>query len=139
MSQYLRLGPPIYTIALLSAASLAYEILLMRLFSIVQWHHFAYMIISLALLGYGISGSFLLLAQRRLLRHYQRSLRISLLLFSLATTACYLLAQQVPFNPQQVLWDASQQGFLMLIYLLLMLPFFFAANAIALTLIHYRC
>ena len=44
---------------LISASALAYEILLMRLFSIVQWHHFAYMVISLALLGYGASGTFL--------------------------------------------------------------------------------
>lgn len=28
----------------------------MRLFSIIQWHHFAYMMISVALLGYGAAG-----------------------------------------------------------------------------------
>src|SRR6516162_1798081 len=36
-------------VALLSAGALAYEVLLPRLFSIVQWHHYAYMIISIAL------------------------------------------------------------------------------------------
>ena len=50
---------PVVSVALISAAALAYEVLLMRLFSIIQWHHFAYMIISLALLGYGASGTFL--------------------------------------------------------------------------------
>jgi len=35
------------SIALVSATALAYEVLLMRLFSIIQWHHFAYMMISL--------------------------------------------------------------------------------------------
>ena len=30
----------------------------MRLFSIIQWHHFAYMMISVALLGYGAAGTF---------------------------------------------------------------------------------
>ena len=40
-------------LSLVSAAALAYEILLTRLFSIIQWHHFAYMMISVALLGYG--------------------------------------------------------------------------------------
>jgi hypothetical protein len=29
---------------LVSAAAIGYEILLMRVLSIVQWHHFAYMI-----------------------------------------------------------------------------------------------
>ena len=42
-------------VAVVSAAILAYEVLLMRLFSIVGWHHFAYMIISIALLGFGAS------------------------------------------------------------------------------------
>ena len=58
-------GPPLIAIALISAAALAYEILLMRLFSIILWHHFAYMIISLALLGYGASGVLLTLGRAR--------------------------------------------------------------------------
>ncbi len=36
-------------VAIISASALAYEVLLMRLFSIIQWYHFAYMMISLAL------------------------------------------------------------------------------------------
>src|SRR5256885_16103017 len=49
--------PPLLAIAMLSAATLGYEILLMRLFSVIQWHHFAYMMISVALLGYGAAGT----------------------------------------------------------------------------------
>jgi len=56
-------------VALLSAGVLAYEVLLARLFSIVQWHHFAYMVISIALLGYGASGAFLALVGDRLRGH----------------------------------------------------------------------
>ena len=63
-------GPPLLAIAMLSAAALGYEILLMRLFSIILWHHFAYMIISLALLGYGASGALLTLAPRAVQRHF---------------------------------------------------------------------
>ncbi len=37
---------------LVSALILAFEIVLMRSFSITQWHHFAAMIISVALLGW---------------------------------------------------------------------------------------
>ena len=62
MSTFLRIdknNPPRFTIALVSAIALAYEILLMRLMSIIQYHHFAYMIISLALLGYGARGTVL--------------------------------------------------------------------------------
>src|ERR1700746_1567904 len=64
-----RAGMPLLAIALPSAGLLPYEVLLTRLFSIVQWHHFAYMIISIALLGYGASGTFLAFVQDRLRRH----------------------------------------------------------------------
>ena len=50
-------------ISLVSAGVLAYEVLLARLFSITQWYHFAYMVISIALLGYGASGTFLALVR----------------------------------------------------------------------------
>jgi len=39
---------PLLAVAVVSAGVLAYEVLLTRLFSIVQWHHFAYMVISIA-------------------------------------------------------------------------------------------
>ncbi len=63
-------SPPYVAIALVSAAALAYEVLLIRLFSIVQWHHFAHMVISLALLGYGASGAFLSLSASALRRRF---------------------------------------------------------------------
>ena len=44
-------------VALLSAATTAYEILLVRLFGVEQFHHFATMVIGVALLGLGASGT----------------------------------------------------------------------------------
>ncbi|MGI9321592.1 MAG: spermidine synthase, partial [Thiogranum sp.] len=105
----------------------------MRLFAIIQWHHFAYMIISLALLGYGASGTFLAFVQSRLLHHYPLALLINLALFGLTAMPSFLVAQQIPFNPEELLWSWREPVRLMFIYLLLSLPFFFAANAIALT------
>jgi len=125
-------------IAVISASALAYEVLLMRLFSIIQWHHFAYMIISLALLGYGVSGVFLALNRNRLTRIFPSAIIINLLLFSFSAPACFLLAQQIPFNPAEILWTPIQLLYLCSIYLLLTLPFFFAANVIGLSLYQYQ-
>ena len=44
-------------LATISTAILAYEVLLTRLFAIAQWHHFAFLAISIALLGFGVSGA----------------------------------------------------------------------------------
>ena len=37
----------------------------------MQWYHFAYMVISVALLGFGAAGSFLALFKEKLLPHIQ--------------------------------------------------------------------
>ncbi|MGD8743310.1 MAG: hypothetical protein PVH46_07785 [Granulosicoccaceae bacterium] len=129
---------PRLSIALVSASALAYEIILMRLFSIAQWHHFAYMIISLALLGFGASGTFLSLVGARLLPYFRVSYLANIVLFGSTALLCYLLAEQVSFHPDEMLWDPQQALKLLLIYVLLALPFFFAANVIALALFRYR-
>ncbi|MDH4020850.1 MAG: hypothetical protein OEU84_14745 [Xanthomonadales bacterium] len=125
-------GPPLYSIALLSAAALAYEILLMRLFSIIQWHHFAYMMISLALLGYGASGTFLALTRRWLEGRFLVAYVVNATLFGVTALVCFRLAQVVPFNALEILWDPRQPLWLLLIFLLLFIPFFCVANCICL-------
>ncbi|MGH8583238.1 MAG: spermidine synthase [Gammaproteobacteria bacterium] len=124
-------------VALVSAATLAYEVLLTRIFSIVQWHHFAYMIISLALLGYGASGTYLTLTATRPLGDVHRSVSINATLFSLTSWACYLMAQHIQFNALELLWDLWQWPRLLAIYLVLALPFLFAANCVGLALLAF--
>ncbi len=110
----------------------------MRLFSIIQWHHYAYLIISLALLGYGVSGTFLTIFREQLLPRYAPIYLGSIALFGVTTLSSYLLSQQIQFNAEEILWAPEHFFRLMAIYLLLMLPFFFAASAIGLSLIRYR-
>ena len=129
---------PRITIMLVSALALGYEILLMRLFSIIQYHHFAYMIISLALLGYGASGTFLVLARAQLLKYYPHALVANIVLFGITGVACFLAAQHLLFNPEEILWNYHQWIKLSLLYVLLALPFFFAANCIGLTFSRFR-
>ena len=131
-------GLPWRSVALLSASALAYEILLMKLFSIIQWHHFAYMVISLALLGYGASGTFLVLARERLVNRFGGVYVLNIALFGITALGSFLLAQQLPFNPQELFWELRQSLRLFALYLLLALPFFFAANAIGLAFIRYK-
>jgi spermidine synthase len=131
-------GSYLLAVAIISASALAYEVLLMRLFSIIQWHHFAYMIISLALLGYGVSGVFLALNRDALERRFPAAITANMLLFSFSVPASYALAQMIPFNPEEILWAPAQVFYLFLMYLLLALPFFFAANVIGLSFYHYQ-
>ncbi|MEA1922836.1 MAG: SAM-dependent methyltransferase [Pseudomonadota bacterium] len=129
--------PPFIAIALLSGTALSYEILLIRLFSIIQWHHFAYMVISLSLLGYGASGAFLTLAGKRFSHHFPAVFMTNALLFAISSVAGFLCVQQIPFNPLEMAWGSHQLFYLLLLYLLLSVPFFAVANCIGLTLVSF--
>src|SRR5436190_9889683 len=127
--------PLLAAIALLSAAAIAYEILLTRLFAVTLWHHFAFMVISLALLGYGASGTFLILAKRLLLsKGFGLSFVAFAVSFGVTATGCYAIAWRVPFNPLEIIWDWHQQLYLGVMYLILAVPFCAAASAIGLGL-----
>ena len=117
---------------LVSSAALAYEILLLRVLSIVQWHHFAYMIISIALLGYGASGTFIAIARRWLEPRFETAFSLSALMFGLGMIAAFIAGQRVPFNALEIVWDDRQLAYLCLIYLVYFVPFFFAGLCIGL-------
>ncbi|MDK9703097.1 MAG: SAM-dependent methyltransferase [Sulfuritalea sp.] len=122
--------PPLAAVAVLSAAALGYELLLLRLFAIIQWHHFAYLAISVALLGIGAAGTFVTLARRPLLAAYPGSFSLAAAGFAVAAVACFAAAERVPFNALEIAWNPAQFIGLAAIYVLLLLPFFCAATAL---------
>ena len=129
--------PPFIAIGLLSACVLAYEVLLTRLFSIVLWHHFAYMIISAAMLGYGASGTALTLLKEKIAPHFGAVYVMAAAALAFLMPAAFLLAQQVPFNPLELLWDKTQPFKLLAVYMLMMLPFFCGGLGIGLVMSHF--
>ncbi len=124
--------PPRLAVLLLSAVALAHEVLLLRLFSIIQWHHFAAMVISLALLGYGASGSLLSLTRSWCLPRFRALFLLNALVFGLGLFYSFQLAQRLPFNTLEILWDPGQWLYLLALYVLLAIPFFCVANALCL-------
>ena len=122
-------------VALLSAATLGYEVLLTRLLAIVQWHHFAFLVISTALLGFGASGAFLAVVGHRLRISVGPFLALAALVFGLTAPACFAIAQRLPFNVLELPWSFRQAGWLLVIEVLLAIPFFVAATGIGRTLI----
>ncbi|MCY4496383.1 MAG: hypothetical protein OXC14_03780, partial [Rhodospirillaceae bacterium] len=126
--------PLALAVALLSGAVMGYEILLMRFFSVAQWHHFAYMVIGLAMLGFGVSGTFLVFARERLSTRFVPAFATFAGFFGVTVVVATSAAQLVPFNALEVVWDPWQFAYLFVIYLLLAVPFFCAATSIGLTL-----
>ena len=120
-------------IFLLSAAGLAFEVVLTRVFALAQWYHFAFMSVSLALLGFGASGSALSLLRGttdRLRTAPDRALGVLAALFSLGVLGSYLAVNFLPFDSYRIAWDRAQLIYFALYYLSLALPFFFGGLAV---------
>jgi hypothetical protein len=119
---------------LLSAATLAFEITLTRIFSVAQFYHFAFMIVSLALLGFGASGTFLALAPR--VREQTTTLQPVRLSwgFALAAVGSYMLTLYIPFDSFRIAHDWRQVLVLGIHYVALAAPFFFSGATVGLLL-----
>jgi len=117
-------------ILLLSAATLLFEITLTRVFSVAQWYHLAFMVVSLALLGFGVSGSFLSLFPRLVTKNLGRLLAVCAALFSVSSLGSYLVVNSIPFDSYRLSWESHQLFYLMVYYLSLAIPFFFTGLAL---------
>ncbi|MBC7235000.1 MAG: hypothetical protein H5T69_04100 [Chloroflexi bacterium] len=113
------------SLLLISAATLIFELALTRLFSVIEWYHFAFLSVSVALLGYGASGTLLMLLPGR-----QNWGRLAPL-FPLSLLASYLIVNHVPFDSYQLAWDPRQILYLAIHYLGLVIPFGLAGLLIA--------
>ncbi len=91
------------------------------------------MIISIALLGFGASGTFISLLQARLKKHFYSFFTLFSLLFSLSLWLCFVLSQKIPFDPFLIVWYKRQYLYLIEYYLLLFIPFFLGASCIGLS------
>jgi len=119
---------------LLSAGTVAYEILLARVFAIEYFHHFAYMAIAIAMLGSGVSGTAWALAggmrHQRAAPWFVWASTVTAVTLTLSPALVHLIA----LDPTQLAWDLAQWPRLALVYLLLALPFSAGALAVVLAL-----
>jgi len=116
-------------LAVLSAAALAFEITLTRLFSVTQWYHFAFLAVSVALLGYGASGTALSINPRWTKLPTARRAAAFAILFTASVLGAYLGLNYLPFDSYRIAWEQRQILYLLLYYVALTAPFFFSGLA----------
>ncbi|MBN1439425.1 MAG: hypothetical protein JW929_08455 [Anaerolineales bacterium] len=119
---------------LLSAATLLFEINLPRLFSVAQFYHFAFMIVSIALLGCGASGTARKVFPAAGKRAPARTLGRLVLAAGAGMLGSFLLINGLPFDSFSIAWDSRQVAVLVLDYLALTEPFFFSGLAVGMLL-----
>ncbi len=116
-------------IALVSAASLLLQIILTRIFSVVQWYHFAFMAVGLGLLGYGASGTALAVVPALGRAHVRTAAWSAVLLLPAAGLALLAIAA-VPFDAYLIALEPVQLIYLTAQVTVLVLPFFCAGLAV---------
>jgi hypothetical protein len=117
-----RVGRPLAVLAL-SGGTLAYEVLLVRVFAIEQFHHFAYLAVGVAMLGFGASGTVLAVLRARRRLQPDRWLAAAALGTPLALLAVPAAADLLPLDPTRLAWDLGQGVRLLILQMLLAVPF----------------
>jgi hypothetical protein len=109
-------------IFLCSAATISYEITLTRLFSISLSYHFAFMVLSIAMLGIGLSGTL-----QSIHTGFKSSSRLGLyaLLLAMSVILGHIFTKLVPFDPARLQWERVQLLYIALHYIILSVPFVF--------------
>lgn len=126
------------SIFLVSVTLVGFQLLLMRTLSVVRYHHFSYLVISTALLGFGVSGTFLSFFYSRMEQHFTQWMLGFYTLFVISIPGCYLLAQSLFIDTQYVLFSSHQQLLMLLYNLLVLLPFFFGAVIVGAAITFFR-
>lgn len=126
------------SIALISSSLIAYQIVLVKLFCIQYWYHFAHLIVSIALLAFGASGTFLYFFQKFLKHRFSTVLFLCPLLFILFMWVNLFLNRTIAFNPLMLLWQPSEILKFLFLTMSLFTPFFFGALCISLCLATVR-
>jgi hypothetical protein len=95
----------------------------MRVFSIASWAHFGSLVISIAMLGFGVASAVMCIGKTRIAANRDLLAKICLLLFGPLLAAANGLAQQIPFNPIFLVSDPQQKLRLLANFLLYFSPF----------------
>ncbi|UCF91703.1 MAG: hypothetical protein JSW39_26095 [Desulfobacterales bacterium] len=122
---------------LVSLSALAFEVLLTRVFSITQWNHLSFMVISIALFGFAASGTLLSILDTRKKGWEKRlssrgPLKAFTTLYSLSAILSFIALNAIPLDYFRLPFESVQAFYLFIAYVLLALPFFFAGLIVSL-------
>jgi hypothetical protein len=123
-------------IFLLSLSSLSFEVLLARVFSINQWNHLSFMIISIALFGFAAAGTCLSILDTRRKGWEIRLaagdiVSVFILLYTAGTMLSFLVLNHLALDYFKLPLEPIQSVYLLTAFVLLAVPFFFAGLVIS--------
>lgn len=125
---------------LVSLFSISFETFLTRYFAVALFSQYSYWIISIAMLGYSVSGVLLSLFEGFFRRRRAEISLLTPLALMVFTVTAFAVLRANPFNPMEfqneTLWK-SQIVFVLLYYLGLFPVFFFSGIFVGLSFLHF--
>jgi hypothetical protein len=111
---------------LLALTSLASEVLLTRIFDVLLWHNLSFMVISCAVFGLALGGLRDVVAPPSSPTVHGNGLHWLALAFAISIWAIPLLLNSIPFSVDRAVYEPlAQVGWFLLLYVVLLAPFFF--------------
>lgn len=125
-------------IFLIALSTLLLEFSLTRVLSVSLWYHFAFMVISVALLGFGVSGVVLSISKKINTFNTDKLLSVLSMCYGASVIISFIAMNKIPFDPFSLLTDSVQFFYLPLYYILITIPFFFAGLVISVLLSRFK-
>ena len=113
-------------ILLIALATLTYEILLTRIFSVTMWYHFAFVAISIAMFGMTVGALIVYLLPRWFPnRDLPRRLAVCSLVFGITAVAALLVHLRIPVDTSRSLLGIASLAFT---FAVISFPFVFSGG-----------
>jgi spermidine synthase len=110
-------------VGLAAGAVIALQIDVMRVFSVGSWAHFGSLVVSLAMLGFGLTSAVMCVAKNWFQRHWLGAASVALALFGPLAVGANLYVQRLGFNAIFLVSDPAQKWKLLQIFLVDLTPF----------------
>ena len=110
-------------VGLAAGSVIALQIEIMRVFAVGNWTHFGSLVVSLAMLGFGLTSAVMAVAKDWFARHWRLAAGLGLGLMGPLAVAANLYIQQLGFNPIYLVSDPNQKWKLAEIFLASLTPF----------------
>ena len=112
-----------FAVGLAAGSVIALQIDIMRVFAVGSWAHFGSLVVSLAMLGFGLASAVMTVFKNWFARHWRGVAAISLGLFGPLAVAANLYVQRLGFNAIFLVSDPSQKWKLLQMFLAELAPF----------------
>jgi spermidine synthase len=112
-----------FAVGLGAGSVIALQIDIMRVFAVGSWAHFGSLVVSLAMLGFGLTSAVMTIAKDWFSRHWRGAATVALGLFGPLAVGANLYVQQLGFNAIFIVSDPAQKWKLLQMFIAELTPF----------------